>query len=71
MESNNSFGQEAKITAIEPENSTNQELNDSELDAIAGGVDSKKIPVITITGSVPQSLKPHIPMRLINYLRSL
>lgn len=42
MESNDQFSQElpselSQIAASEPENSTNQELDELELDAIAGG----------------------------------
>ncbi|MEG4216313.1 hypothetical protein QUA27_13025 [Microcoleus sp. Pol14C6] len=43
MESNDQFSQElpselSQIAASEPENSTNQELDELELDAIAGGL---------------------------------
>ncbi|MFY7804486.1 MAG: hypothetical protein ACOVQ7_13775 [Limnoraphis robusta] len=39
METNNSlFQQTSELTAKEAENATSQELNDSELDAIAGGI---------------------------------
>ncbi|MEG4216314.1 hypothetical protein QUA27_13030 [Microcoleus sp. Pol14C6] len=53
MESNNRFLQEvpsesSAITAAAPENSTSGELNDSELDAIAGGMRT-----ITVSGEKP------------------
>ncbi|MEG3929908.1 hypothetical protein QUA35_00350 [Microcoleus sp. N9_B2] len=59
MESNNRFLQEvpsesSAITASAPDNSTNQELNDTELDAIAGGIR-------TITASGP---KPDFLLRM-------
>ncbi|MEG4149159.1 hypothetical protein [Microcoleus sp. Pol12B5] len=59
MESNNQFSQEvpsesSAITASAPDNSTNQELNELELDAIAGGMR-------IITGSDP---KPDFLLRL-------
>ncbi|MFB2876326.1 hypothetical protein [Floridanema aerugineum] len=40
MESNNSFIPDMKRTIVEPKSATNQELNESELDAIAGGCSS-------------------------------
>ncbi|MEG4817383.1 hypothetical protein, partial [Microcoleus sp. K5-D4] len=54
MESNNQFLQElpsesSQIAASELENSTNQELNDLELDAIAGGMR-----IITASGPRPK-----------------
>lgn len=70
MESNNRFLQEVEpessaITASAPDNSTNQELNDLELEAIAGGMRT-----ITVEGPVPDYLKPRISTQLINYMQS-
>lgn len=70
MESNNRFLQEVEpessaITASESDNSTNQELNDLELEAIAGGMRT-----ITVEGPVPDYLKPRISTQLINYMQS-
>ncbi|MEG4520276.1 MULTISPECIES: hypothetical protein [unclassified Microcoleus] len=48
-----------------PENSTNQELSDLELEAIAGGMRT-----ITVEGPAPDYLKPRISMQLINYMQS-
>ncbi|MEG4968439.1 hypothetical protein QUB11_17645 [Microcoleus sp. B6-A1] len=48
-----------------PENSTNQELSDLELEAIAGGMRT-----LTIEGPVPDYLKPRISTQLINHLQS-
>ncbi|MEG5005633.1 hypothetical protein QUB17_18600 [Microcoleus sp. B5-C4] len=48
-----------------PENSTNQELSDLELEAIAGGMRT-----LTIEGPVPDYLKPRISTQLINYMQS-
>ncbi|MEG4149160.1 hypothetical protein [Microcoleus sp. Pol12B5] len=48
-----------------PENSTNQELSDLELEAIAGGMRT-----ITVEGPVPDYLKPRISTQLINYMQS-
>ncbi|MEG4531697.1 hypothetical protein [Microcoleus sp. D2_18a_D3] len=70
MESNNRFLQEvpsesSAITAAAPENSTNQQLSDLELDALAGGcsdmADSARaagIPVLTISGQPPKFRGP-------------
>ena len=55
----------SQITAAEPGNSLYEELNDGELDAIAGGIRT-----ITVTGPAPTYTKPRISMQLINYLRS-
>ncbi|MEG4007824.1 hypothetical protein QUA41_18900 [Microcoleus sp. Pol11C1] len=57
MESNNLFSQElpsesSAITESESDNSTNQELNELELDAIAGGMR-----VITASGPKPDFLR--------------
>lgn len=82
MESNNQFLQEvpsesSKITASEPENSTNQQLNDLDLEAIAGGCSdmgdrarAAGIPVITT--SQPLNFKPRltIPMNVFEILGS-
>ncbi|MEG4349423.1 hypothetical protein QUA70_12055 [Microcoleus sp. LAD1_D5] len=70
MESNNKFSQEvpsesSAITASESDNSTDRELNDLDLEAIAGGMRT-----LTIEGPVPDYLKPRISMRLINHLQS-
>ncbi|KKD38035.1 MAG: hypothetical protein WAN66_13750 [Limnoraphis robusta] len=52
METNNSlFQQTSELTAQEAENATSQELNDSELDAIAGG-----FIIIEATGPAPSWL---------------
>ncbi|MEB3280591.1 MAG: hypothetical protein VKK42_16885 [Lyngbya sp.] len=66
METNNSlFQQTSELTAKEAENATTQELNDSELDAIAGGIKT-----IIAEGPAPRFRLP-IPMSFINYLNSL
>lgn len=57
MESNNQFSQElpselSQIAASELENSTNQELDELELDAIAGGMR-----IITASGPKPDFLR--------------
>ncbi|AFZ10179.1 hypothetical protein Osc7112_5985 [Oscillatoria nigro-viridis PCC 7112] len=74
MESNNLFWQElpsesSAITASAPDNSTNQELNNLELDAIAGGcsdaVDRAQaagIPVLTISGPGPKFRGPSMQL---------
>ncbi|MEG4248954.1 hypothetical protein [Microcoleus sp. Pol10D4] len=54
-----------KKAAAEQESSINQELNDLELDAIAGGMRT-----LTIEGPVPDYLKPRISTQLINYMQS-
>lgn len=43
----------SELTTNEAENEMNQELNDAELDAIAGG-----IPTITVNGSAPIRFSP-------------
>ncbi|MEG4502174.1 hypothetical protein QUA81_01065 [Microcoleus sp. F6_B4] len=70
MESNNQFLQElpsesSQIAASEPENSSNQELDELELDAIAGGCSdgadrarAAGIPVITVSGEPPKFRGP-------------
>jgi len=64
MELNNPSFQEqlattSQINETESENAINQELNDAELDAIAGGY-SSTIPTITVDPSqVPQWLISH------------
>ena len=82
MESNNQFSQEvpsesSAITASAPDNSTNQELEELELDAIAGGCSdgadrarAAGIPVITT--SQPLNFKPRltIPMNVFDFLSS-
>ncbi|MEP6516592.1 hypothetical protein [Microcoleus vaginatus] len=81
MESNDQFSQElpsqlSQIAASEPENSTNQELDELELDAIAGGcsdaVDQARaagIPVLTIN-QPPPKLRLTIPMKMFELLGS-
>ncbi|MEG5171538.1 hypothetical protein [Microcoleus sp. B3-D7] len=68
MESNNRFLQEvpsesSAITASAPDNSTNQELSDLELDAIAGGMRT-----ITVSGEKPYFRGPS--MSLIEAMQS-
>lgn len=81
MESNNQLSQElpselSQIAAFAPENSTNPELNDLELDAIAGGcsdaVDRDRaagIPVLTIN-QPPPKLRLTIPTKVFELLGS-
>ena len=81
MESNNQFLQEvpsesSAITASAPDNSTNQELNDLELDAIAGGCSDAAdqaraagIPVLTIN-QPPPKLRLTIPTKVFELLGS-
>lgn len=47
------------------ENSISQELEDSELETIAGGIQ-----IITVSGPAPSYLKPRISTQLYNYLKS-
>lgn len=82
MESNNRFLQEvpsesSAITASAPNNSTNQQLSDLELDAIAGGHSNMAdraraagIPVITASGPRPDFGRgPSINMEFFEALR--
>ncbi|MEG4939510.1 hypothetical protein [Microcoleus sp. F4-D5] len=69
MESNNQFSQElpselSQITAFAPENSTNQELDELELDAIAGGIRT-----ITVSGEKP-TFRLTIPTKIFDLFRS-
>lgn len=77
MESNNRFSQElpsesSKIAASEPDNSTNRELNDLDLEAIAGGhsdmadrARAAGMPVITTNSPRPNIFGRAVPMQLI------
>ncbi|MEG5031839.1 hypothetical protein [Microcoleus sp. AT3-D2] len=77
MESNNQFSQElpsesSKIAASEQENSTDRELNDLDLEAIAGGrsdmadrARAAGMPVITASGPRPNIFGRGLPMELI------
>ncbi|MEG4007825.1 hypothetical protein QUA41_18895 [Microcoleus sp. Pol11C1] len=81
MESNNQFLQElpsesSQIAASELENSTNQELNDLELDAIAGGrsdmadrARAAGMPVVTTNSPRPHFKGPAISMEFFEALR--
>ncbi|MEG4007823.1 hypothetical protein QUA41_18905 [Microcoleus sp. Pol11C1] len=82
MESNNQFLQEVPsespaITASAPDNSTDEELSDLELDAIAGGCSDMAdraraagIPVITASGPRPNIFGRGLPMNLIEEMQS-
>ncbi|MEG5031838.1 hypothetical protein [Microcoleus sp. AT3-D2] len=64
MESNNQSLQEvpsesSAITAAAPDNSTNQELSDLELDAIAGGIRT-----ITASGPKPDFMRRGLSMQI-------
>lgn len=68
MESNNKFSQEVQSES-QQENSSAEELNDLELDAIAGGcsdaVDQARaagIPVLTISGPGPKFRGPSMQL---------
>ncbi|MEG4115731.1 MULTISPECIES: hypothetical protein [unclassified Microcoleus] len=77
METNNRFSQElpsesSQIAASELENSTDRELDQLELDAIAGGrsdmadrARAAGIPVITASGPRPNIFGRGLPMQLI------
>ncbi|MEG4836725.1 hypothetical protein [Microcoleus sp. B9-D4] len=82
MESNNQFSQElpsesSQIAASESDNLTNQELNDLELDAIAGGCSdgadrarAAGIPVIATSQPLPFKPRLTIPMNVFDFLSS-
>lgn len=68
MKTNNPFFQPGStsispLTTNEAENALEQELNDSQLDAIAGGMQT-----ITVSGATPYV--PRISLSLLNYLSS-
>lgn len=68
MKTNNSLVQPgstpiSQLTINEADNAMDQELNDSELDAIAGGMET-----ITVPGATPYL--PRISVSLLNYLTS-